>query len=70
MSGLRQGVGDGAERVADLWTKHTHNGNHNNCHEYHDDRILHEALALSLGANNIITILSNEKRPILSTSSG
>lgn len=40
-----QGVGDVAESITNLWTNQTHNSNHNDRHEYHDERILDEALA-------------------------
>ena len=48
-SGLRQGVGDRAEGVADLGTQYPHDGNHDDGDEREDDRVLDEALALFFG---------------------
>jgi hypothetical protein len=44
-SGLRQGTIDGAEGVADLGTKQTHNSNHDDGDESENNRVLDEALA-------------------------
>ena len=49
MSGLRQGVGDGAEGVADLGSEQGHDGNHNDGDESENDRVLDEALAFFFG---------------------
>jgi len=48
MSGLRQGVGDGAERVADLGSQQTHHSNHDDGDESENDRVLDESLAFFL----------------------
>jgi hypothetical protein len=45
---LRQGAGDGAERVADLGTEQTHDSNDHNGDESENDRIFDETLALFL----------------------
>ena len=60
-SGLRQGVRNGAEGVADLGTKQTHNSNHNDGDEREDDRVLDEALAFFFrckqhGSNSFLKI--------------
>ena len=44
-SWLRQGVGDGAEGVADLGSKQTHDSNYDDGDERKNDRVLDEALA-------------------------
>jgi hypothetical protein len=44
-SGLRQGVADGAERIADLRTEQAHDSNHDYSDESKNDRIFDEALA-------------------------
>ena len=45
MSRLRQGVGDGAECVADLGSQQAHNSNYDNRDESENDRVLDEPLA-------------------------
>lgn len=44
-SGLRQGVVDGAECVADLGSEQAHNSDDDDSDEGEDDRIFDEALA-------------------------
>jgi hypothetical protein len=48
-SGLRQGVTDGAERVADLGSQDAHDGDDDDGDEREDDRILDETLTLLFG---------------------
>ena len=43
-SRLRQGAGDGAEGVADLGSKQTHDSNYDDGDERKDNRVLDEAL--------------------------
>ena len=45
---LRQGAGDGAEGVADLGTKQTHDSNHDDRDESENNRVLNETLAFFL----------------------
>ena len=48
-SQLRQGAGDGAEGVADLGSKQTHDSNYDDGDERKDDRVLDEPLAFFFG---------------------
>ena len=48
-SRLRQGVGDGAEGVADLGSKQTHDSTNNDGDECKNDRVLDEALTFFFG---------------------
>ena len=48
-SRLRQGAGDGAEGVADLGSKQTHDSNDDDGDERKNDRVLDEALAFFFG---------------------
>ena len=45
---LRQGAGDGAERVTDLGTEQSHDSNYDDGDEGKDDRVLDETLAFFL----------------------
>ena len=47
--GLRQGAVDGAEGIADLGSKQTHDSNDDDGDECKDDRVLDEALAFFFG---------------------
>jgi hypothetical protein len=49
MSGLRQGTVDGAEGIADLGTKQTHDSNYNDGDERENNRVFDEALAFFFG---------------------
>ena len=48
-SRLRQGAGNGAEGVADLGSKQTHDSNDDDGDERKNDRVLDEALAFFFG---------------------
>ena len=46
---LEQGIIDGAEGIADLGTKNTHDSNHHDGDERENDRVLDQALAFFFG---------------------
>jgi len=60
-SWLRKGAGDGAERIADLRTKQTHNSNDHDGDESENNRVLHETLTFFFRCkqHDIISFLKN-----------
>jgi hypothetical protein len=47
---LRKGAGDGAEGIADLRSKQTHDRNHTNSDESENNRVLNQTLTFFLGS--------------------